>query len=189
MKILPRLAVLVLAAIPAIAAAEHPQTRQGFGISFGPGLGSGKVDCNSCSFDSETGGSAYVRLGGHVRNDMFVGFESNVYGDTTAGIDTAAVFMAGTFMWYPNAERGFYVKGSLGLGVVVQSDDVNDAAFAAPGVGLGLGYDIRVAGNFSITPYLNLIATGKGEVEVDDVKTGVKAKFNLVQIGVGFTWH
>ena len=43
---------------------------------------------------------------------------------------------------------------------------------------LGIGYDIRLGKNFSLTPYLN----------------GVGASFdgdglNVSQIGIGFSWH
>lgn len=191
MKSVTHLALLIAAAIPVIAAAEQqPQIRQGFGISFGLGGGSAAVDCSICTGDRETGSSGYLRLGGYVRPDLFVAFETNGYTKSANGVDTAGGFYSAALQWYPNEEKGFYVKGNLGVAGVIEEDDFGDEfTVAAVGLGIGTGYDYRLGKNFSLTPYANLIFTAKNEIKFNGSSTGYKASFNLVQIGLGFTWH
>lgn len=182
--------LIALAALPVAALAQEPQARQGFGISFGLGGGSGDVECDVCISDRAGGFSGYLRLGGYVRPDLFVAFESNGYSTSGDDIDTSGGFYSVALQWYPNVQKGFYLKGNLGVVGVKQEDDVGDELTAgAFGMGIGIGYDFRVGRNFSLTPYANLIFSGDGEVEFNGSDTGVDAKFNLVQIGLGFTWH
>lgn len=184
----PIIALMVL--VPLAATAQEPQERKGFGISFGLGGGSASVDCSGCNSDRETGFSGYLRLGGHVRPDLMVAFESNGYTKSSDGVDTSGGFYSVALQWYPNVEKGFYMKGNLGVAAVLEDyDDGDEFTVAAPGVGLGVGYDLRLGKNFSLTPYMNLVFTGNGDVKYNDSSTGVNARFNLIQIGLGFTWH
>ncbi|PZN47979.1 MAG: hypothetical protein DIU65_16775 [Proteobacteria bacterium] len=189
MKNLVRVFIAMSAALPFAAMAQHEQTRQGFGISFGLGGGSGAVDCSGCDSDRETGASGYLRLGGYVRPDLFVAFESNGFVTSSDGADTTGGFYSVALQWYPNAEKGFYLKGNLGFAGLVEEYDFDEFKVAAAGLGVGVGYDWRLGRNFSLTPYANVIFTGKGDVKFNGSSTGVKASFNLIQIGLGFTWH
>lgn len=170
-------------------AAQEALPRQGFGISFGLGGGSAGMDCSGCSSDRETGASGYLRLGGHVRPDLFVGFESNGFVASDDGWDTTGGFYSVALQWYPNVNKGFYLKGNLGMAAVVEEDDFDELEVSSVGIGLGIGYDARVGKNFSLTPYANLIYTTKNDVKLNGSSLGVKAGFNLIQIGLGFTWH
>ncbi len=184
----PFLAALAFA--PLAATAQEPQARQGFGISFGLGGGSASVDCSGCDSDRESGFSGYLRLGGYVRPDLLVAFESNGYANSSEGVDVSGGFYSVALQWYPNVDKGFYIKGNLGIaGVVEDYDDGDEITVAAGGLGLGLGYDFRLGRNFSLTPYMNLVFTGNGDVKFNGDSTGIDAKFNLLQIGLGFTWH
>lgn len=176
-------------ALSAAASAQEPPTRQGFGISFGLGAGSGSTDCDGCSSDRETGGSGYLRLGGHVRPDLFVGFESIGYVKSSDGVDTTAGFYSVALQWYPNVEKGLFLKGNLGASALIEEVGFDELEVAAFGAGIGVGYDIRLGRNFSLTPYANLVFTGKGDVKLNGSSTGFDAGFNLIQIGLGFTWH
>ena len=42
------LTLVMARSLPAAAEAQHPQTRQGFGISFGFGAGSAGLTCDDC---------------------------------------------------------------------------------------------------------------------------------------------
>jgi hypothetical protein len=189
MRLVTHTLLALLVTVPAAAMAQEQQARQGFGISFGLGGGSAAVDCSGCDSERETGFSGYLRLGGYVRPDMFVAFESNGYVTSSEGIDTTGGFYSVALQWYPNAEKGFYVKGNLGVAGVVEEYGSDELTVAAGGLGLGLGYDLRMGRNFSLTPYLNLVFTGNGDVKFNGDSTGVNAKFNLIQLGLGFTWH
>ena len=63
------------------------------------------------------------------------------------------------------------------------------ATGSAIGLTAGLGYDFRVGRNLSLTPYLNYLRSGKGELEVNDISSGFNVSSNILQVGLGLTWH
>ena len=184
-------AVLTLTcSVAALAqSAPRPQTREGFGISFGFGGGSAGSECDLCDDERSTGLSGYLRLGGHVKPNLFVGFESNgwVYSDN--GVDETLGFYNAVVQFYPNAEKGFYLKGGLGLAAYMATDGIDELTTGALGLSLGTGFDIRMGKNFSLTPYANYMMSTKGDLNFNDESIGLKASSNLLQVGLGFTWH
>jgi hypothetical protein len=183
------LAVAGLLVVPSLAVAQNPQTRSGFGISFGIGGGSGAAGCDGCTGDRETGPSGYLRLGGYVRPHVFIAFESNGYVKTMDGVDITGGFYQAVAQWYPNPVTGFYLKGGAGLMSYLETDGVDELTVSALGIGVGIGYDARVGTNFSLTPYANLLLSGKGDAKLNGFSSGFDVSFNLLQIGLGFTWH
>lgn len=182
-------AMLVSLVIPVSVAAQNPQTREGFGISFGLGTGSAGAECDGCSSDRENGLSGYLRLGGYVRPHVFLAFESTGWTFSQDGIDETLGFYMGVVQWYPNPDRGLFLKGGVGLSRYLATDGFDDVTGSGLGLSLGLGYDIRVGKNFSLTPYANFLSSTKSELEVNDVSSGLNVSANLLQIGLGFTWH
>ncbi len=188
---------LLLAAVMALSlssaalaqGAPRPQTREGFGISFGIGGGSAGSDCDFCSSDRTTALSGYLRLGGHVKQNVFVGFESNGWINSEDGIDEGLGFYSAVVQWYPNVEQGFYLKGGLGLALYNATDGVDEISGNGLGLNLGVGYDFRVGRNFSLTPYANFLMSTKSELNFNDESTGLNISANLIQFGLGFTWH
>lgn len=189
MKVAFKLAAALLVLVPSALVAQLPQTREGFGISFGFGGGSGAAECDLCSSDRETGFSGYLRLGGYVRPHVLIAFESNGYVKTLDGYDISGGFYSAVVQWYPNPLTGLYLKGGAGLMAYLETDGVDEVTVSALGLGVGIGYDARVGKNFSLTPYANLLFSGKADAKFNSGSTGVDASFNLLQIGLGFTWH
>lgn len=183
------LAVVLLSFLPSASAAQLAQNREGFGISFGFGGGSGAAACDGCSGDRETGLSGYLRLGGYARPHVFVGFESNGYTKSLDGVDITGGFYQAVVQWYPNASTGFFVKGGAGLMAYLETDGIDEITASALGMSVGLGYDARVGRNFSLTPFANILFSAKSDAKFNGASTGLDASFNLVQIGLGFTWH
>lgn len=184
------LAALLIAA-PALSAQSGTTVpdRQGFGISFGLGAGSAGADCDFCSSDRTTGLSGYFRLGGHVSQQLFVGFESNGWTKEEDGITESLGFYSGVVQWYPNPASNFYVKAGAGLALYLATDDIDDITSSALGLTLGMGYDIKAGQRFSLTPFANAMFTTKGELNLNDESTGLNVSANLIQVGLGFTWH
>ena len=91
------LSALLLVATAVTAEAQStklPQTRQGFGISVGLGVGNGNIDCDGCDFDSESALSGYLRLGGYVKPNLFIGGETNGWMKEVDGIDMQIGFLS-----------------------------------------------------------------------------------------------
>ena len=73
-RILSTIALALL--IPALASAQHPQSREGFGIGLGLGAGSAAF-CDGCDDLASTELSGYLRLGGYLNPAVFLAAESN----------------------------------------------------------------------------------------------------------------
>jgi hypothetical protein len=184
------LAALAVAA-PALSAQSSTTVpeRQGFGISFGFGAGSAGADCDFCSSERTTGLSGYLRLGGHVNQQLFLGVESNGWTKEEEGVTESLGFYSGVLQWYPNVASSFYLKGGVGLATYLATDDIDEITSNALGLTVGMGYDLKVGQRFSLTPFANAMFSTKGELNFNDESTGLNVSANLIQVGLGFTWH
>lgn len=197
MHVAARVIALSMVLAAPLLSQSKPQTRQGFTIGFGLGAGSAGITCNGCTSDRENAPSAYLRIGGAVRPNLIIAGEMNGWTKkaSDAGTDEEITmgFATAVALWYPHSQGGFYVKGGLGFGSI--SDDITDPTFTAKvestgmAISLGTGFDFRMGKNFSLTPFVNYLATAGAKAKVNGVSTGEKLDANLVQIGLGFTWH
>ena len=81
--------------------------------------------------------------------------------------------------FYPSATGGLFLMGGLGLGTVSASvSGLGSASETGAGALVGLGYDIRVGRNVSLTPYWNGFAMNSSN---DDANVG--------QLGLAITVH
>jgi hypothetical protein len=152
------------------ASAQQAQTRQGFWI--GGGLGYGSLGCEGC--DRTGGMSGYFKLGGTLRQNILLGVETNGWTKSEFGQTLTMGNMSGAAYWYPMPASGLFVKGGVGYSLI-------DSGFSSEsGFGLlaGVGYDVRVARNLSVTPVANWF---RGSF------SGASA--NVLQIGLGVTSH
>jgi hypothetical protein len=195
MRILVGSAVLALAVLAGSAAAQsHPQVRDGFTISFGFGGGSAGSSCTTCDSNRETAPSAYLRIGGALRPGLILAGETNVWTKTQTELGVEATLSIGTVnflaQWYPQPSNGFFVSGGVGSGIMsldvkvpgrgTVSDHTNGFGYQ-----VGAGYDLRLARNFSLTPFATYFATAGGKLD----STGEKIDANVFHFGLGFTWH
>ncbi len=152
------------------ASAQQAQTRQGFWI--GGGLGYGSLGCDGC--DRVGAPSGYLKLGGTLRQNILLGVETNGWTKSEAGARLTMGNVSGAIYWYPMTTNGMFVKAGAGYSVL-------DNSFASTsGFGLlgGVGYDVRVSRNLSVTPVANWF---RGSFD------GGSA--NVLQIGLGVTSH
>jgi hypothetical protein len=152
------------------ASAQQAQTRQGFWI--GGGLGYGSLGCNGC--DRLGGVSGYLKLGGTLRQNILVGVETNGWTKSEFGQTLTMGNMSGAAYFYPMPSNGLFIKGGLGYSILDDGFN-NESGF---GLLAGLGYDVRVGRNMSITPVANWF---RGSF------SGASA--NVLQIGLGVTSH
>jgi len=187
------LALSLLCASSALAQ-SRPQTREGFTASFGLGAGSAGVSCEDCGTDRETSGALYLRLGGAYRPNLILGGEINGWARTTddiGGEGTITIVTVNALaQWYPQVTSGFFVSGGLGIGsleVEASFPGLGTLSDKTTGLGyqVGAGYDLRLGSNFSLTPFATFFGTAGGKVESSDVKLDA----NVIQIGLGLTFH
>ena len=161
---------LIALGLVSTAGGQQAQTRQGFWI--GGGLGYGSLGCYGC--DRLQGPSGYLKLGGTLRQNLLLGVEMNGWTKSEFGQRMTMGNMSGAAYWYPRTTDGLFFKAGLGYSVL---DDgfSRETAFGLLG---GLGYDIRIGQNVSITPIANWY---RGSFNL--------GALNVLEIGVGVTSH
>src|SRR4051812_9517302 len=150
--------------------ASAQQKHDGFWI--GGGLGYGSLGCEGC--DRVGAPSGYLKLGGTLRQNILLGVETNGWTKSELGNRLTMGNVSGAVYWYPMVTNGLFVKAGAGYSVL-------DNSFASTsGFGMlgGVGYDVRVSRNMSVTPVANWF---RGSFE------GGSA--NVLQLGLGVTSH
>ena len=170
-------AAFVLLSLPgSISAQSRPHTREGFW--FNVGLGYGSLGCDDC--DGRTGGlSGGLSLGGTLSQKLYLGVGTTGWYKSEFGTTLTVGTLDARLRFYPSETGGFFLTGGLGVGSI--SADVSGLGSGSEtgvGIVLGLGFDIRVGNNLSVTPFWNGFA----------VKTS-NGDANVGQIGLSLTVH
>jgi hypothetical protein len=149
------------------------------------------ADCASCSNVRTSGLSGNIRLGGTLSQRWLLGFESNGWVHSESGVDETLGFGSIVAIWYPSRTGAFFLKFGLGGMGYKATDGIDDITATAGAATIGIGYDFRVGRNFSITPYLNSLASSPASFKVNGTPAPTSEDINisLVQIGVSATWH
>jgi hypothetical protein len=180
------LVALVFAGVPA-GAQTHPQTREGFWISFG--LGSGSLTVNDGCRDCLThayGTSVYARMGGTLSQRLLLGGEVNNW--THSGrrfrggryyIIDRAQSIGPVVLFYPNPTGAFFLKGGLAVAWARFIDPAFPPDHTENGMSLtlGVGWDARVGRTFALTPFIDILSASFDP-----------GSFTNLTIGLGFTW-
>ena len=172
------------------ARAQYPPRRNGFWIGFGLGYGSANVTCDSCGSGSRTGGvTAFLKLGGTPSRNLLIGGAINGWSHESGGATETMANVTASLYYYPAARSGLFLTGGLGF-----SDYRVDTSPSVEGTGwgftAGIGYDIRVGRNVSLTPVANFVYGGVGDLSVSGGGTFATGwKQNVVDFGLGVTFH
>jgi len=160
--------------VPVVASAQYKQTRQGFWFNIG--LGYGSLGCKDCS--GRTGSvSGGLALGGTLSQKVVIGGGTNGWTKSENGATLTVSTLTALIRFYPSATGGFFLLGGLGVGQIHGSvSGFGSATETGVGAVLGLGYDIRVGNNLSITPFWNGFAMNSSNSDA-----------NVAQIGLGLT--
>jgi hypothetical protein len=177
--------------------AQHPQVRKGFWIGFGFGYSSADVSCDGCPSGDRAGGvSTYLKMGGTLNSKVLLGGEINgmttdgSFGPTSVGGVTSMVgAFSGTVTYYPAVKSGFFVKGGAGFSLFTQDDAVNTLDGMGWGLLAGIGYDLRVGRNISLTPVANFYFGQPGNLTSGNTTMVTGLSQNVIDIGLGITFH
>jgi hypothetical protein len=175
-KLVQCLAVVAALAVSAASAhAQNAQVRDGFWFS--GGLGYGSLGCDKCG-SREGGLSGDLSIGGTISPRFLLGVGAAGWTKSEQGATLTVSTLDARVRFYPSRTRGFFVTGGVGLGSV--RGDFGGFTATETGVGtiLGLGWDIRVARNTSITPYWNGFAMKNANTNA-----------NVGQMGLAVTLH
>ena len=173
------LSALLTVLLASTSFAQQAQTRQGFWVGGGMGYGSLGLSCEGCGDVDRTGGlSGYAKLGGTLRSNILLGVEMNGWTKSEAGGRVTMGNLSGAAYWYPMATNGLFIMAGAGYSALSADDGVSSATDSGFGILGGVGYDVRVGRNLSITPVANWFRGGFD---------GGSA--NVLQLGLGVTSH
>jgi hypothetical protein len=160
----------------ASANAQNAQIRDGFWFS--GGLGFGTLGCDNCG--GRTNGLAGgISLGCTITPRFLLGVGSEAWARSEQGATLTVGTLDARVRFYPSTTGGFFLTGGLGLGSVTGSiSGLGSSTETGMGMLFGLGYDMRVAKNTSITPYWNGFAMRNSNVDA-----------NVGQLGLAITLH
>jgi hypothetical protein len=148
------------------------------GFWFNGGLGWGSLGCDGC--DGRTGGlSGIIGLGGTVSQKVYLGVTSTGWTRDEDGVAVTVGTLTGMLRFYPSASGRFYLLGGLGLGSIsVDVDGFGTETETGGGALVGLGYDIRLGDNTSLSVYWNGFAASTENADA-----------NVGQLGLSITAH
>lgn len=170
------LGLIGLFALPGDAVAQLGQARDGFWFNLG--LGYGSLGCQDCE-TREGGVSGGIALGGTLSDKWLLGVATTGWTKEEDGVQLTAGTLTATARFYPSATGGFFLLGGLGIGTIdVAIEGFGSESEIGAGALLGLGYDIRVAPNVSLTPFWNGIGISINNGDA-----------NYGQLGIGLTIH
>jgi hypothetical protein len=166
--------VLSLGSSPAMAQNSHSRS----GFWFNVGLGAGSLGCDNCG-GRETGLSGGFSLGGTLSQKVLLGVGSTGWTKSQNGVTLTTGTLDARIRFYPSATGGFFLTGGLGVGSI-SADIAGLGSDSEIGVGvvLGLGIDIRVGSNLSLSPFWNGFAVRSSNADA-----------NVGQIGLGLSVH
>jgi Outer membrane protein beta-barrel domain len=176
-KLVQCLAVVGSLVVSAVSAnAQNAQIRDGFWFS--GGLGFGTLGCDNCG--GRTNGLAGgISLGGTITPRFLLGVGSEGWTRSQQGATLTVATLDARVRFYPSTTGGFFLTGGVGLGSVTGSvSGLVSSTETGMGMVFGLGYDIRVAKNTSITPYWNGFAMRNSNTNA-----------NVGQLGLAITLH
>jgi len=174
------------------ALAQHPQRREGFWIGFGFGYGSADVksDTIPAAATRESGPTGFIKLGGALSKKVLLGGEVNAWRKSESGATFTIGNVSAAAYFYPAPATGFFLKGGVGFADFRISVD-NGGSATATGFGFltGLGYDIRVGKNISLTPVFNFYFGSDGDLKSNGTTIDSHYKHNVYDFGLGITFH
>ena len=173
--------------------AQRQQKRQGFWIGAGLGYGSLARTCDACAnLPGEPGLSGYLKLGATVAPQLLMGVEANGWRRNLSGTTVTSANASLVAYVYLKPTSGFFFKG--GFGASYYREDVavkypeDTASTTGFGLTAGLGYDLRVGDNISVTPVGNFVFGSLGNLRHRGVFLPTVQE-TLLQLALGVTFH
>jgi hypothetical protein len=179
-------ATALLAVTATTSSATKPHARGGFTVGFGLGAGNAAWDWAAPGTDSpsEWSGAGNFRIGGAIREDLVLAFESSVwiknYDLVSEGLtigDARVTFNTATFAatWFPG-NRGAFLRGGVGFASArgeVNSDELAFIGLDSTDNGVAAlsacGYEWRLSDKFAIGPQVEVVFLGTSGDVVDNV--------------------
>lgn len=153
-----------------------PPAREGFWANAGAGWGS--LGCTACSARAQ-GVSGGLVVGGTLGPSFLIGAGLTGWMRSDAGTTLSVASLDARFRFYTAATSNLFFTVGAGVGTI--GDGVTGTGVAGElgtSFVLGVGYDLRVGGMVSITPYIHFYGVKTENLDV-----------NVGQAGLSLTIH
>jgi len=179
---------------PDVRPADGVGSRRGFHFSLGLGSASVGASCTSCAVDVFSdrinGFSGTLQLGMAISPKLIVAAEAMGWMRNDAPIYRRIAGLSVVVIGYPSERSGFFVKGGAGGLRAIVEDDFISAQTNAWTSQLGVGYDIPMrSGRLKLTPQVTYISTFGGATTFNGISSPEVIAPNMIQIGIGLTFH
>jgi hypothetical protein len=183
-------AVLTCLAGPAVAQQTGGENKHN-GWWFGVGLGGGWSHTDTPD-TTRSGGAGFIRGGGTLSQRFLVGGDAAFWVSKNGQHEwISATNVTASILIYPFYPLGGYVKLGAGLAIADVVGDTDVPGLIPPaekeyGIGAtaGIGWDVRIARNFYLTPNVDFLYQ---KVDIPDSADDVKLWSILLTVGA--TWH
>lgn len=123
--------------------------------------------------------SGGLSLGGTISPRFLLGVGTSGWSKSDQGTTLTVGLVDARVRFYPSTTGGFFLTGGAGVGSVHgEAAWLGSRTETGFGLILGLGYDLRVSRNASITPYWNGYAMRNSNIDA-----------NVGQLGLAITLH
>ena len=169
------------------AQTTRPNTREGFFVGFGAGVGNEdfKNKTDGRSTPGQYGPSLYFKIGGSASQSVILGAELFGWGDpeSVTGRGIGSVTFFGQF--YPWSAGAFFIKGGLGVATTENGHSSTGGSFFDDGgeqIGfsgvIGVGYDWRIGKNTSLVPTIDLYLQDYSNFSERIINLGIGVMFH-----------
>jgi len=119
---------------------------------------------------------------------VLLGGEVNAWTKSDSGVTTELGNVSAAVYYYPAVKSGFFFKGGVGFSTFRAHDG---GTIDGTGVGFvtGLGYDVRVGRNVSLTPVANFYFGSVGDLKSSGTTFVTGWKQHVFDFGLGITFH
>lgn len=170
--------------------AQTPREHRGFWIGFG--LGGGVNVTESLDDATLAGGAAYLRLGWTLSQRLLLGAEGIGWNRERDDENLSRGNGTATLLFYPSRSGGLFLKGGIGGASVSVSVEENGATTTTSkggfGATAGLGYEIRLASNFYLTPAFDWLFQAF-DADSDTSLGDIPGTNSILLLTVGVLWH
>ena len=193
MRQLGRIALMIVGVslVATNAQAQYAHRHQGIYATVGAGYGSAEVNCDQCGDSGRPGDlTGFFNVGGALSRAILLGLEVTAWSKVTSSNDNRFLGTVNAVVtWYPSTREGFFLKGGLGLGYLYGDQDTQSfgiQSLSQGGVGYqaGLGYDIRIQRDLSVTAVANFYGGSVG-----NIGSLANVTFNVLQFMGAVTFH
>jgi hypothetical protein len=161
-----------------VSSAPQPARHVREGFWFNLGTGYGAATCKTCS-ETVNGYSGGLSLGATISPRLRLGVGTTSWYKYEDGASLVAGTLDARIRFYPSTTGGFFLTGGIGAGTIGAAlADYGSATEFGGGAMLGLGWDVGISENVSLTPFWNAFAVTTSNADV-----------TVGQIGLGFTFH